>query len=82
MQDSDFIKMQKPGNTLREIPKDKLCRILKNEVEVLKGSERTLRNNEIKYIIKIINSLENRGVSLKGTTKNITSQKVFNFLRQ
>ena len=40
-----------------------------------KGLGTTLTNNEIKYIIKVINSLENRGILLKGTTKKIISQK-------
>ena len=33
-----------------------------------KGSEKTLANNEIKDIIKVFESLENRGIFLKGTT--------------
>ena len=47
------------------------------------GTGTTITNNEIKDIIKIIKSLENRGISLKGTTRNITSQEgVFlNFLK-
>ena len=39
------------------------------------GSGITLTNKEIKDIIKVIKSLENRGISLKGTTRKITSQK-------
>ena len=35
----------------------------------------TLTNNEIKNIIKVADSLENRGILLKGTTNKITSQK-------
>ena len=34
-----------------------------------------MTNNEIKYIIKVIKSLENKGILLKGTTRKITSQK-------
>ena len=47
------------------------------------GSEITLTNNEIKDIIKIIKSLENMGILLKGTTTKVTIQEgVFlNFLR-
>ena len=43
----------------------------------------TLTDNEIKHIIKIIKSLENRGNLLKGITRKITSQEggFFNFLR-
>ena len=48
-----------------------------------KGPGIPLRNNEIKDIMKVINSLENRGILLKGTTRNITSQEggLINFLR-
>ena len=43
----------------------------------------TLTNNEIKYIIKVIKSLENRGILLKGTATKITSQEggFLNFCR-
>ena len=37
------------------------------------GTAITLTNNEIKDIIKVIMSLENRGVLLKGTTTKTTS---------
>ena len=39
------------------------------------GSGITLTNNAIKDIIKVIKSLENRGILLKRTIKEITSQK-------
>ena len=39
------------------------------------GPGRTLANNEIKYLMKVIKSLENKGILLKGTTRKITSQK-------
>ena len=41
-----------------------------------------LTNNEIKDNIKVIKSLENRGIFLKGTTRQITSWEggFFNFL--
>ena len=47
------------------------------------GSGITLTNNEIKDIMKVIKSLENRGILLKGTTKKITSQErgFLNFLK-
>ena len=35
----------------------------------------TLINNEIKDIMKVIRSLENRGILLKGTNRKTTSQK-------
>ena len=41
----------------------------------LEGSRKTLTNNEIKDIMKVIKSLENRRVLLKGTTKRIISQE-------
>ena len=42
-----------------------------------------LKNNEIKYIMKVIKSLENRGILFKGTTKKTTRQEggFLNFLR-
>ena len=47
---------------------------LKNASDKALGTRISLRNNEIKDIIKVIKSLENRGVLLKGTTRQITSQ--------
>ena len=49
--------------------------IAKNIKDRLKSSGITLTNNEIKYIIKAIRSLENRGILLKGTSRKITSQE-------
>ena len=42
-----------------------------------------ITNNEIKYIMKVIKSLENKGILLKGTTRKITSQEgwLLNFLK-
>ena len=42
-----------------------------------------ITNQEIKDIMKVIKSLENKGISLKGTARNITRQKggFLNFLR-
>ena len=47
------------------------------------GSGITLTNNEVKNIIKVIKSLENTGVLLKGAAINIISQEggFLNFLR-
>ena len=42
------------------------------------GSEITLTNNEIKYMIKLSRSLENRRTLLKGTTNKIFSQEPVN----
>ena len=47
---------------------------LKNASDKALGTGITLRNNEIKDITKVIKSLENRGILLKGTTRQITSQ--------
>ena len=41
----------------------------------------TLINNEIKDIMKVIKSLENKGILLKGTATKITSQEGGFFLR-
>ena len=45
-----------------------------NKFTSSKGPGTTLTNNEIKDIIKLIKSLENRGILLKETTRKITSQ--------
>ena len=46
------------------------------------GAGITLTNNEIKDIMTVTKSLENRGTLLKETTRKITSQEGFlNFLR-
>ena len=42
----------------------------RNELERFRALGITLKNNEIKDIIRIINSLENMGTLLKGTAKN------------
>ena len=49
---------------------------------MIKGSGMTLTHNEVKDIIKVINSLQNREILLRGATKNITTQKrgLLNFL--
>ena len=48
-----------------------------------KGSGLKVANIKIKYVMKVINSLEYRWIFLKGSTKQITSQKggFLNFLR-
>ena len=42
-------------------------------IKKLFGAGITLTDNEIKDIIKVIKSLEKRGILLKGTTRKITS---------
>ena len=44
-------------------------------ISLITGSGITLTKNEIKDIIKVIKSLENRGVLLKGTARKISSQE-------
>ena len=56
--------MIKTANTSKYILKD-----LKNVF----GAGKTLKKNKRKEIIKVIKSLENRGMLLKGTTTNINS---------
>ena len=53
------------------------------DFSLISSSRKTLTNNKIKDIAKvIIRSLEKRGISLKRTTRNINSQDgFFNFLR-
>ena len=54
------------------------------KIEILsEGLRITLTNNVIKDIIKVICSLENRGILFKGTTRKISSQKggFLNFLK-
>ena len=55
---------------------------LSKQFALSKGSGITLTNNEIKDIMKVIKSLENSGVLLKGTTRKFTSQEggFLNFL--
>ena len=50
----------------------------------VKGDRVTLTNNEIKYIMKVIKSLENRGILIKGTVRKIASKEggLLNFLRK
>ena len=47
---------------------------IKNGISLVKSSGITLTNHEIKDIIKVIKSLENKGISLKETTRKIASQ--------
>ena len=48
---------------------------IKSGISLLMGSRKTVTNHEIKDIIKVINSLENREISLKETsTRKIAGQ--------
>ena len=52
-------------------------KIFKNVSHNVYGTGITLTDNEIKYIIKVSKVLENRGISLKGTTRK--RRTIFNF---
>ena len=56
--------------------------IRKTPINGFMGSRITWTSNEIKDIIKVIRSLENKGILLKETITNIRNQKggFFNFL--
>ena len=56
---------------------------LEKQLEKMKVSGITLTNNKIKDILKVVNSLENIGILIKGTTRKITCQEggFLNFLR-
>ena len=47
----------------------------KNASDKVLGQGKILTDNEIKDIVKVIKSLENREILLKGTTRKITSQE-------
>ena len=56
---------------------------VKKGISAISVSGITVANNKIKDTIKLIRSLENRGILLKGTTKKVSSQDTgfLNFLR-
>ena len=56
---------------------DKLIDKLNKEYITGEGSRIMLTNNEIKDIMKVVKSLGNRRILLKGTTRKITSQDIF-----
>ena len=60
-----------------------ISKIFIKDFEKFSGTGITLTNNDIKDIIKVIKSLENRGMLIKGTTTKITSQegRFLNFLK-
>ena len=51
------------------------CKKIKEKISSITSSGITLPNNEIKDIMKVIKSLEYRGILLKGTTRKIISQE-------
>ena len=76
MSNEKFNKILDLANTFRKMSKDEFKKRFKS-------LGRTLRNNDITDIIKVIRSLESRGTLLKGTTRKTTSQEggFFIFLR-
>ena len=54
----------------------KIIKIFRNASKKALGSGLTLTNNEINDIMKVIKSLENRGILWKITATKITSQEV------
>ena len=48
---------------------------IKKGISSIRDSGITLTNNRIKDIMKVMKSLENRGILLKGTTRKIISQE-------
>ena len=74
---------QEVGDFLVGIVINVTGKTIKNKFPNLKCSGLALTSNEIKYIIKVTRSLENRGIFLKGTIEKTTSQEggFLNFLR-
>ena len=60
-------------NIFRKIPMDKLSSEELNKM--FRDSRVTLTKNEIKDVITVVRSLENRKILLKGTIRKISSQK-------
>ena len=71
-----------PNNIIADIGLDTLRRKIKKGISKITGSGLTLTNNEIKDIMNVIKSSENRGNFLKGTRRKINSQEgeLFNSL--
>ena len=77
--DSISLSLAKTGTyRVRDLGKDFLDKQINRfnkEYITGKGSGITLTNNEVKDIKKIIRSLENRGILLKGITKKLLVKK-------
>ena len=60
-----------------------ICKKIKRQTSSITGSGITLRNNQIKDIVKVIKSLEKQRNFIKGTTRKCTSQEgeYLNFLQ-
>ena len=64
-----------PNNIIADIGRDILRRKIKKGISKITGSGLTLTNTEIKDIMNVIKSSENRGNFLKGTRRKINSQE-------
>ena len=65
-------------NHLRKLQKnisDFGCNKLNNKSSSVTSSVLTLKSNKMQYIIKVFKSLKNRGILLKGTTKEGINQR-------
>ena len=86
---NSFVKELKNTDT-KKINKDILVdaglniigKKIKKGISSITGSGITPTNNEIKDIMNVIKSLDDRGILIKGTTRNFTSQEggCLNFL--
>ena len=89
IEDRLFKIPNKAKDLTKEVTLNDMIKTIDTSINFLKsfkkvhGTGITLINNEIKDIMKVIKSSENRGTLLKGTTRNITSQEggLLNFLR-
>ena len=52
-----------------------LIKMLRKDFHQLQVQQKTQTNNEIKDILKVISSLENRGILLKGVTQKLAVKK-------
>ena len=68
------MKNQIPDDILADTGINTIDKKIKNGTLSVTSSGITLINHEIKDIIKVIKSLENRWISLKEITRKITSQ--------
>ena len=64
-------KLKKKKKAASKFPLNTGLNIFSKTLFWITGSEITLTNNEIKYMIKLSRSLENRRTLLKGTTNKI-----------
>ena len=70
-----FVKTKSIAEALLQTGNNLINNKIKKSSSLLMGSGITLTNNEIKGIIKVIRSLENRGILFKRTTRKNSSQE-------